>query len=99
MPTCLRFEMQFVAWAFCLARASAGNSIAAKMAMMAITTSNSIRVNARACPPLFLLRAAELRIRSFTYHEFGDRHIRVFTVFEPPHREIVSPYNGVVHTR
>src|ERR1039457_3082650 len=34
------------AWDF--ARVSAGNSSAARMAMMAITTSNSINVNARA---------------------------------------------------
>jgi hypothetical protein len=38
--------MQDAACAFALAAASAGNSIAAKMAMMAITTNSSISVNA-----------------------------------------------------
>ena len=38
--------MQAIAWAFCLALLKAGNSIAARMAMMAITTSNSIKVKA-----------------------------------------------------
>ncbi len=33
-------------FACCLARESAGNSIAARMAIMAITTNNSISVNA-----------------------------------------------------
>lgn len=32
-------------WAFIFARAKAGNNMAAKMAMMAITTNNSMRVN------------------------------------------------------
>ena len=36
-----------IALAFCLARFSAGNSIAARMPMMAITTKSSIKVNAR----------------------------------------------------
>src|SRR5678816_1197170 len=43
---CLRLLIQFVWSALALARASAGSSIAARIAMMAITTSNSIRVNA-----------------------------------------------------
>src|SRR6266550_3475655 len=38
---------QCARWAFALALDSAGRSRAAKMAMMAITTSNSISVNAR----------------------------------------------------
>src|SRR6266498_1538810 len=37
---------QWVRWAFALALDSAGRSMAAKMAIMAITTSNSISVNA-----------------------------------------------------
>src|SRR5665213_854610 len=44
---CLRFERQFTCCAFCFALASAGSSIAARIAMMAITTSSSISVNAR----------------------------------------------------
>jgi len=39
---------QVVAWALAFALANAGNSIAAKMAMMAMTTSSSIKV--KACP-------------------------------------------------
>src|SRR5690242_12826933 len=42
------FETHCVLYALRLAFASAGRSIAARMAMMAITTSNSIRVNAAA---------------------------------------------------
>src|ERR1017187_3861322 len=38
--------MHTVAWPFCLAFARAGNNSAARMAMIAITTSNSIRVKA-----------------------------------------------------
>src|SRR5437773_1253710 len=38
--------LQTTRWAFSFAPASAGNSIAARMAMMAITTSSSIKVNA-----------------------------------------------------
>jgi hypothetical protein len=40
--------VHWVRKAFSFAFASAGNSIAAKIAIMAITTSNSIKVNARA---------------------------------------------------
>jgi hypothetical protein len=46
-PTWRRLELQLVVHAFCLAEASAGRSIAARMAMMAMTTSNSINVKAR----------------------------------------------------
>jgi hypothetical protein len=45
-PICLLLFMQDAACAFALAFAKAGNSIAAKMAMMAITTNSSISVNA-----------------------------------------------------
>src|SRR5437660_12081308 len=43
--------------AFDFALLRAGNSIAARIAMMAITTSNSIRVNAIRDRPLQLIRA------------------------------------------
>src|SRR5690348_3535597 len=36
--------MQFILWPFSFAFASAGNNIAARIAMIAITTSNSINV-------------------------------------------------------
>src|ERR1035437_9929111 len=41
---CLVLLMQEMLCAFCLAFVSAGKSIAARMAMIAITTSNSMRV-------------------------------------------------------
>ena len=41
---CLRFETQCMDLAFCFAFDNAGNSIPANMAIMAMTTSNSIRV-------------------------------------------------------
>ena len=46
---CRRLLRQAVSVAFSLARLSAGNNIAARIAMMAITTSNSISV--KAFPP------------------------------------------------
>src|SRR5689334_5426470 len=45
-PICLKLLTQAIRAAFSLAVASAGRSIAARMAIMAITTSNSINVNA-----------------------------------------------------
>src|SRR5258706_4423887 len=42
-----RLELQAIVHARCLAEASAGKSIAARMAMMAMTTSSSIKVKAR----------------------------------------------------
>src|SRR5437016_1356422 len=42
---CRELLMHWTPCAFCLARASAGSSIAAKMAIMAITTNSSMRVN------------------------------------------------------
>src|ERR1700677_2028408 len=43
---CLVLLMHWMPWACCLDRARAGSSIAAKMAMIAMTTRSSIRVNA-----------------------------------------------------
>ena len=45
VPHCLICETQAMLRAFSRAFDNAGNSIAAKIAMMAMTTSNSIRVN------------------------------------------------------
>ena len=45
-PICRRFPMHLVICALALARPRAGKSIEARMAMMAMTTSNSIRVKA-----------------------------------------------------
>src|SRR5438552_2209810 len=44
-PICLLFERQVASRAFSRACANTGNRIAARMAIMAITTSNSMRVN------------------------------------------------------
>src|SRR3974390_2460300 len=44
---CLLLFRQMMPWALDLALLRAGSSIAARMAMMAITTSNSMSVNAR----------------------------------------------------
>src|ERR1035441_8196507 len=43
--SCLRLLTQLIPWAFALALARAGKSKAARMAMIAMTTSNSISVN------------------------------------------------------
>ena len=43
--SCRRLLMQPMPCAFCLALANAGSSMAARMAMMAMTTSSSIKVN------------------------------------------------------
>jgi hypothetical protein len=53
--SCFWLLKHTAAVAFCFALLRAGNSIAARMAMMAITTSSSIRVNPevkRACGSL-----------------------------------------------
>src|ERR1700753_3815136 len=46
-PTCFKLFMHWMRLAFSLAEASAGSSIAARMAMMAMTTSSSINVKPR----------------------------------------------------
>src|SRR5438552_19078400 len=48
IPHCFRLDRQLVWSALRLALAMAGSNMAARMAMMAITTSNSIKVNPRA---------------------------------------------------
>ena len=48
MVSCLELFMQEIICALILARLKAGNSMAARIAIMAITTSSSISVN----PPL-----------------------------------------------
>ena len=45
--SCFWLLTQVIEWALSLARLKAGSSMAARMAMMAITTSNSINVKAR----------------------------------------------------
>src|ERR1035437_4421464 len=48
--SCLRLFRQAMPWPFALALFKAGRSSAARIAMMAITTSNSIRVNPEGRP-------------------------------------------------
>src|SRR5947209_2919018 len=55
-PIWCRFERQLALRACSRARAKTGKRIAAKMAMMAITTSSSIRVNPRRFIVVFLFR-------------------------------------------
>jgi len=65
--------------AFCaafFARCSAGNSMAARIAIIAITTSNSINVNPFPDRQAFArgahrLKWTRLSIHSFQYHSFG----------------------------
>src|SRR5437879_6458428 len=45
-PTCLRLLTQLMRCARALARASAGSNMAARMAIIAMTTNNSIKVKA-----------------------------------------------------
>src|SRR5512133_4062874 len=60
-PVCFRLERQAARWALALALLSAGSNIPARMAIIAITTSNSISV--KACLPglIAALPAEELR--------------------------------------
>src|SRR5690242_20536973 len=51
-PICLRLFRHFMATARCLALARPGNNSAARIAMMAITTSNSIKVKPRFTNPI-----------------------------------------------
>ena len=55
--TCFKLLKHWMRLALFLAAAKAGSNIAAKMAMMAMTTSNSIRVN----PPKRRRRGAGIR--------------------------------------
>src|SRR5947207_7886211 len=48
--SCFMLLRHLMVCAFALARASAGSNMAASIAMMAITTSSSIRVNPGSCP-------------------------------------------------
>jgi len=61
--SCLPLFMQLIPWDFVLAFPKAGKSIAARMAMMAMTTSNSINVNADFTEAMFLERP--LRCKEF----------------------------------
>ena len=70
VPTCLRWKHNSPAYALRLAAASAGSSIAARMAMMAMTTSNSINVNPETTAEEFINGRGRLRSGDFYLH-FG----------------------------
>src|ERR1041385_3914294 len=57
-PTCLRLFVQLIRCARALARANAGKSIAARMAIIAMTTNSSIRVKALICFRKFFIEFA-----------------------------------------
>ena len=62
IPICRRLFEHAIRFALSLARAKAGSNIAAKIAMMAITTKSSIKVNARLrkiAPPAPVVLAKE----------------------------------------
>src|SRR6266498_666220 len=60
-PNCLPLFKHMMPWALVLALASAGNRSPARMAMMAMTTNSSIKVNAHSRdPPCGRLRPAKI---------------------------------------
>src|SRR5579862_9128110 len=59
-PHWCKLEMHCARCALCLAFANAGKSIAARIAMIAITTSNSIRVNPELATDGFLRFALDI---------------------------------------
>ena len=66
MPICRRLETQAVFRLLSRADASAGSSNAARMAIMAITTSNSTRVKARRLGAAAVIRLASRASRNRT---------------------------------
>src|ERR1035437_1298194 len=63
-PTCLRLLLQAMRCAWDLVRAKAGSEKAARIAMMAITTNNSIRVKAAFCLRMFFISGASFDLYS-----------------------------------
>src|SRR5665213_1844080 len=61
-PSCFILLIHWMPCAFCLALDKAGSSIAARIAMMAMTTSNSIKVNPRRHPEPEVLFAGKFEI-------------------------------------
>src|SRR5450432_530206 len=60
VPSCFSWLRQLICLALALALAKAGSNMAARMAMMAMTTSNSIKVNAFRLDGLFIRLPFEL---------------------------------------
>src|SRR5262249_21136888 len=80
-PICLRLLTQLIRWARALARARAGSNIAANIAMIAITTSNSMRVKARKCFRKFFIDSTGLLVwfcvqpANFIDHSSRSQHL------------------------
>src|SRR5258708_7455040 len=70
MASCLRLFMQEIRCALALAEDKTGSNSAARIAMMAMTTSSSTNVNARR--DLMLYRTAPMEIRFKLYFFDGD---------------------------
>ena len=69
MPYCRRFPTQDISFAFPRALPSAGSSIAAKIAMIAITMRSSMRVKIL----IFTLRSKN--VEQGTGKEEGEKHL------------------------
>src|SRR4051812_44468978 len=76
-PSCLVLPMQRMPWALVCALASAGSNMPAKMAIIAMTTSNSIRVN-----PLRLMG-----MLASCFENGVDSSIKILSVWVRPLRE------------
>jgi hypothetical protein len=68
---CLKLDKHCILLAFSLAFAKVGSSITARIAMMAMTTTSSIKVK-----PTLSVSQAELRLNDFTRQRDSVRHGR-----------------------
>ena len=81
-PTCFMLLTQLMAWAFCFALLKAGSNIAAKIAIIAMTTSNSIKVNpagpfARQAQSVFFAQVLIIANRMFSVADRSGEGARV----------------------
>src|SRR5260221_3138279 len=79
-------DLQTVLWVFSFARARAGNSNAARIAIMAITTNNSISVNAVGLPvpPGVLKRLGFIGHESFCFQIPSMHKLKILSVRNQP---------------
>src|ERR1035438_7727217 len=80
-PNCFKLLTQVMFWAWALALASAGKSSAAKIAMMAITTSSSISVNPA---PVWLL-GVHVIVSSLPRKNSDQEAPAAVVLFQPEH--------------
>src|SRR5207237_10746050 len=85
-PHCLQLLAQRAFCAEALALAKAGNSRPARMAMIAMTTSSSIRVNAQFCPLrlLPLHSSARYTVKFEFMHDFPTRRASWISALQEP---------------